>query len=131
MPEHQKAQKKSQKIQSIQDKRKHLQKKKMLQLKKRCGSYEMMSSRKRSVSFFCRTESRRTRWQMQKWQQNFKKGEGSNASQTGDSCLEASCQQIAAVCGAVGPKQVDALANAVFQRLQGKWSSSGADARKR
>ena len=43
---------------------------------------------------------------------------GSNASQTGDSCLEDSRQQIAAVCAAVGPNQVDALANAVFQRFK-------------
>ena len=43
---------------------------------------------------------------------------GSNPSQTGDSCLEALWQQIAVVCGAVGPNQVDALANAVFQRFK-------------
>ena len=70
MPEHQKAQKKSRMIQSIQDQRK-IYRKKMLQRKKRCGSYETMSSRKRSV-FLCRTKSRRTRWQMQKWQENFR-----------------------------------------------------------
>ena len=43
---------------------------------------------------------------------------GSNFSQTGDSCLEALWQQIAAVCAAVGPNQIDALANAVFQRFK-------------
>ena len=43
---------------------------------------------------------------------------GSNDLQTGDSCLEALWQQIAAVCAAVGPNQVDALANAVFQRFK-------------
>ena len=43
---------------------------------------------------------------------------GSNASQTGENCLEAFWQQIAAVCTAVGPNQVDALANAVFQRFK-------------
>ena len=43
---------------------------------------------------------------------------GSNASQTGDSCLQALWQQIAAVCAAVGPNQVDVLANAVFQRFK-------------
>ena len=43
---------------------------------------------------------------------------GSNASQTGDSCLEDFWQQIAAVCAAVGPNQVDALANAVLQTFK-------------
>ena len=56
---------------------------------------------------------------------------GSNASQTGDGCLEASWQQITAVCAAVGPSQVDALAKAVSQKVQRKWSNPGADARKR
>ena len=51
MPEHQKVQKRSPKIQSIKDKRK-ICRKKMLQRKKRCGSHVMMSSRKRSVSCF-------------------------------------------------------------------------------
>ena len=41
---------------------------------------------------------------------------GSNASQTGDSCLEALWQQFAAVCAALGPNQVDALATAVFKK---------------
>ena len=71
MLEHQKVQKRTQKIQNLQDNRK-LWRKKMLQGKKRCGSYELVSSRKRSVSFFCRTKSTRTRCQMQKWQQNFR-----------------------------------------------------------
>ena len=43
---------------------------------------------------------------------------GSNASQTWDSCLEALWQQIAVVCAALGPNQVDALANAVLQRFK-------------
>ena len=43
---------------------------------------------------------------------------GSNTSQTGDCCLEAMWQQIAAVCAAVGPNHVDAFANAVFQRFK-------------
>ena len=38
-------------------------------------------------------------------------GRGSNASPTSDGCLEALWEQIAAVCAAVGPNQVDALAN--------------------
>ena len=42
---------------------------------------------------------------------------GGNASQTGDCRLEALWQQVAAVC-AVGPNQVDALANAVLQRCK-------------
>ena len=45
-----------------------------------------------------------------------------NASQTGDNCLEALWQQIAAVCAAGGPNQIDALANAVIQ----KFKESGA-----
>ena len=56
---------------------------------------------------------------------------GSNASQTGDSCLKVSWQQIDPVCAAVGPNQVEAFANAVLQRDQGKWSSPGSDARKK
>ena len=83
MPEHQKFQKMSQKIQSIQDKRKHMQKK-MLQRKKRCGSYVMRSSRKRSVSFFCRIRSRIMRWQMQTWQRNFR---GCRQEKKGQQCL--------------------------------------------
>ena len=42
----------------------------------------------------------------------------SNASHTGDSCLEALWQQIAAACAAVGPNQIDALASAVVQRFK-------------
>ena len=34
------------------------------------------------------------------------------------SCMEASWQQIAAVCAAVGPNQVDVMANPVLQRLK-------------
>ena len=41
-----------------------------------------------------------------------------NASQKGDSFLEALWQQIAAVCAAVGPNQIDALANAIIQRFK-------------
>ena len=50
MPEHQKAQKKSQKIQSIQDRRK-ICRRTAVQQKRRCGSHLMRSSRKRSGSF--------------------------------------------------------------------------------
>ena len=46
---------------------------------------------------------------------------GSNASRTGDCCLEASWQQITAVCAAVGPKQVDA----VFQRFRESGPTQG------
>ena len=68
--------------------------------------------------------SSKIRWRMQTWQQNFRglqAGEerrGSNASQTGDSCLKVSWQQIAAVCAAVGPKKVEAFANAVLQGIK-------------
>ena len=50
------------------------------------------------------------------------KRRGSNASQTGDGCLEALWQQIAAVCAAVGPNLIDAFAHAVIQ----KFKESGA-----
>ena len=43
---------------------------------------------------------------------------GNNASQTGDSCLKVSWQQIDPVCAAVGPNQVEAFANAVLQRIK-------------
>ena len=43
---------------------------------------------------------------------------GSYASQTHDCCLETLWQQNAAVCAAVGPNHVDALANADFQRFK-------------
>ena len=45
----------------------------------------------------------------------------SNASQTGDCCLEASWQLIGAVCAAVGPNQVDAL----FQRFRESGPTQG------
>ena len=74
---------------------------------------------------------------MQTWQRNFRglqAGEGrrgSNASQTGGSCLEVLVQEIAAVCAAVGPHQIDALANAVFQRFKESGAIQGQMARKR
>ena len=42
------------------------------QQKRRCGSSKRSSSKKMSVSFFCRTKSIRTRIRMQKWRQNFR-----------------------------------------------------------
>ena len=56
---------------------------------------------------------------------------GSNASQTGDGCLEALWQQIAALYAAVGRSQVDALADAVSERFKESAATRGADAKKR
>ena len=71
MPEHQRAQKRSQMIQSIQDKRRNQQKESTAaqeeMWKIREASLEM-----RSVFDSCRTRSVRTKWPMQKWQKNFR-----------------------------------------------------------
>ena len=80
MPEHQRVHKKSQKIQSIQDKRKICRKRAWRQDKK-CGTSEKKLSGRKSASHCCRTKSTKTQWQMR------------NASQTGDSQLPPSVQQ--------------------------------------
>ena len=135
MLDHQKVQKRTQKIQSLQDKR-NICRKKMLQGKKRCGSYEMVSSRKEERIFFLSDKVDKNRMadaEMAAELQGLQTGEerrGSNASQMGDSCLEASWQQIAAVCAAVGPNQ-RCLGQYCLPKVQGKWSSSVADAGKR
>ena len=92
---------------------------------KRCGSYVMMmrSSRKRSSFFFLSGKVEKNMMadaDMAGELQGLHAGEErrrSNASQTGDSCLEVLWQQIAAVCAAVGPNQIDTLADAVVQRF--------------
>ena len=71
MLEH-KAQKRSQKIQSIQDKRRNLQKDSISQQKRRCGSSKRRSGKRRSVTFSYRTKSIRIRCRMQKWWQSFR-----------------------------------------------------------
>ena len=71
MPAQQKAKKRSQKIQSIQDKRRNLQKGNVA-AEEAMRKLQESSSKKRSVSFFCRTQSIRTRWRMQKWRQTFR-----------------------------------------------------------
>ena len=94
----------------------------------------MRSSRKRSVILLLSDKVEKNKMadaDMAAELQGLHAGEerrGSNASQTGGSCLEASWQQIAAVCVAVEPNQIDALASAVVQRFK---ESSGAGARKR
>ena len=71
MPEHQKVQKRSHNIQSIQGKRsKH--RKKVLQHKGRCGRSEEKLIAMRSDSGSCPTRSTRTKWSMQKRQPNFR-----------------------------------------------------------
>ena len=71
MFEHQKVQKRSQKIQSIKDKRRHLQKDSTT-AEEEMRKLQESSSKKRSVSFVCRTKSIITSWRMQKWRQNFR-----------------------------------------------------------
>ena len=72
MPEHQKVQKRSQNIHSIRDRRKFAERQCRTQQKRRCGSSKRSSSKKRSVSFYCRTKSIRTKWRMQKWVQKLR-----------------------------------------------------------
>ena len=109
MTEHQKFQKRSQKIQSIQDKRKHLQKENAAAEGEMRKQRDEVKQKEERNLFFCRIRSRKARWQMQTWQQNFRgckaaeERRGSNASQTGNSCLEVLGQQIAAVCATLGP----------------------------
>ena len=66
IPEHWKVQKRHQKIQSIQDKRKNLQ-------KENAAAQEEMKTLAMSSDFgFSRKKSIRTEWRMQKWQENFR-----------------------------------------------------------
>ena len=97
MSRHQKVQKRSQKIHSFQEKRRNMQKK-VLQHKRRCGSSEGQLVGIRSDFGICRTKSMRT--EMAAELQRLQPGEerrGSNASQTGDCCMEALWQQFIAL----------------------------------
>ena len=71
MSEHQKVQKISQNMQSIQDKRRKNEKK-VLQHKRRCGRSERKLTATRSDFGSRRTKSIGTEWSMQKWQHNFR-----------------------------------------------------------
>ena len=105
MPVHQRVQKRLRKIQSIQNKRRICRKRAWRQEKK-CGKSEKKLTGRRSASHCCWTKVEKTQWhaEMEAELQGLQAGEerrGSNASQTGDCCLEAFWQQIAAVCAAV------------------------------
>ena len=71
MPEHQRVNKRSQKIQSIQDKRKTCRKRAWRQEKK-CGTSKKILIGKKSDSVSCRTMSIKTGWQMRRWRQSFR-----------------------------------------------------------
>ena len=102
MPEYQKAVKRSHKIQSIQDKRRNLQKDSTAaEEETRKLQEELKQSEERILFQSDRVDMNKRR--MQKWRQNFrdcrqeKKRRGSDASQTGDCCMEALWQQIIAL----------------------------------
>ena len=108
MPEHQKVQKKSQKIQSIQDKSKKYAEREWQQHKKRCGRSKRSSGKKEErFRLFLSDRVDKNKMadaEMAAEQQSLQAGEerrGSNASQTGDGCLEALWQQLI-VLGANG-----------------------------
>ena len=69
MPERQKVQKRTQNIQSLQDKRRNLQK--VRQQKRRCGKSERKLIGKRSAFVCFRTKSIKTEWQTRRWKQSF------------------------------------------------------------
>ena len=71
VPEHQKAQKKSQKIQSFQDKRRNMQKDSTAAEEEVRGSSKR-SGKRRSVTFSYQTRSISIRCRMQKWWQSFR-----------------------------------------------------------
>ena len=117
MPEHQKFQKRSQKIQSIQDKRKHMQKENAAAEEEVWKLRDEVKQKEERIIFLSDKveQNKMADADMAAELQGLQAGEerrSSNASQTGDRCLEAS-RQLAAVCAAVGPNQIDALANAV------------------
>ena len=72
MPEFQKAQKRTQKIQSLQDKRRNLQKESWAANKKKCGKSEKKLSGRKSASLSWRTKSTKTEWQMWRWMRSSK-----------------------------------------------------------
>ena len=71
MLKHQRAQKWSQMIQSVQDKRKICRKRAWRQEKK-CGKSKKRLIGKKSDSVCCRTKSIKTGWQMRRWRQSFR-----------------------------------------------------------
>ena len=71
LPEHQRAQKKSQKIQSIQDKKDEHAKGDRVWWGGNAEDQGKTSLRKRSASVCCRTRSIRIEWQKRKWKRNF------------------------------------------------------------
>ena len=81
IPEHKKEQKRSQKMQSIQDKRRNLQKGSTA-AEEESGSFRRSSSKKSSVSLSYRIKSIRTRCRMQKWRQSFTVCRGANGIET-------------------------------------------------
>ena len=119
MPEHQRVQKQSQKIQSIQDKRKICKKKRQYRsrrvrkLKHKEERHLLLSNKIHKNKM----QDAEVVAELQRLQAGEER-RGGNASQTGGCRLEALWQQIAAVYPAVGPNQVDALASAVFQRFK-------------
>ena len=135
MPEHQRVQKRSQKIRSIQDKRKICRKRAWRQEKK-CGKSEKKLSGRRSASHYCWTKVDKNRMadaEVEAELQGLQAGEerrGSNASQTGDSCWRP-CGSKLLLCVLQWSKPGRCLGQCGLPRVQGKWSSSGADARKR
>ena len=123
MLEHQKFQKRSQNIQSIQDKRKHMQKENAASEEEVLKQRDEVKQKEERILFLSDKveKNKMADADMAAELQGLQAGEerrGSNASQTGDSCLEALWQQIDAVCAVVGPNQIDALANAVIQRFK-------------
>ena len=90
----------------------------MLQRKKRCGSDETMSRNRGERIFLLSDKVEKNMMsdaEMAAELQGLQAGgerRGRNASQSGDCCLEALWQQIAAVCAAVRPN------HAVFQRFK-------------
>ena len=71
MPERQRVQRRSQEMQSIQDKRMNLQKESTAAQEK-MRKIRRKSVGKRSAFVCCRTKSIRTEWQMRKWKLNFR-----------------------------------------------------------
>ena len=71
MPEHQKLQKRSKKVQSIQDKRK-IYRKKAWRQEKKCEKSEKKLSGRKSASHGSRTKSTKTHCQLRKRKQNFR-----------------------------------------------------------
>ena len=125
MPEHQKVQKRSQRYTAPRTRGKYAERK-CCSGRRGFGSYVMWVKQKEERILFQSDKVEKNKMadaDMAAELQGLQAGEerrGSNASQTGDSCLEALWQQITAVCAAVGPNQVDAFANAVSPKVSRK-----------